>query len=234
MKINMNEIISWKVVSEFMRRHGNAYKIIETHPCSGQYDCLSVWKSPKNHIMDFNRSGSLHIWSKVDRSSEPNSGVIDHYQQVWHDYTADPKQTLNKICKMAGLPTATTMPISSPAILTYRFISTFLIQTVLGLDKWECRNGFLDSSGYSSGIVEDFKNFPQAEKRLRVREKDDLIEQPAYRFWFLKKNGIPKICLETNGLAWTDDGEEYSLPEIYKAKRKMLSLVSNVGGQYLP
>lgn len=234
MTTRMTEIISWKIISEFMRRYGDYFNIIETHPCSGQYDCISVFDKLGKHILDINRGGGLHLWSKANSQNQSGSGISDSYHDVWQDYQSDPKQTFDKICRMAGLPTDVVMPVSSSVILTYRFISTFLIQAVLGLDKWECRNGYLDSSGYSFGPVKDFQHFPSAERRLREREKNDLNEEPAYRFWFLKKNGVSKVCLETNGHVWTHDGGEYFLAEMYKVKRKMLRLVSKIGGQYLP
>ena len=36
------EIASWRIVSELYRRHPGKFKIIETHPGGGQYDCLSL------------------------------------------------------------------------------------------------------------------------------------------------------------------------------------------------
>lgn len=230
------EIASWKIVSEFMRRYSGNFKIIETHPCSGQYDCLSVYDYSERHIMDFNRGGSLHIWSKANDKKKSNSGPIDSYPEIWEDFISksNPKKVLDKVCRMAGLDCNVHLPSSSPEILTYRFISTILNQTIFSLDKWECRNGYLDSSGYSHGILIDFDKFPKAKERARINEKSDILNNPAYRFWFIKQNDDPKLCLETNGTVWDKNGQEYDLSQLYKKNRKISEVVYKITNNLLP
>ena len=229
------EIASWKIVSEFMRRYSKKFKIIETHPCSGQYDCLSVYDYSEKHIMDFNRGGSLHIFSKVNERKAPNKGVIDSNPKIWEDFifSSNPKNVLDKICRMIELDYNVTLPPSSPEILTYRFISHFMTQTLFGLEKWECRSGYLDSSGYSFGISKDFELFPLAMERVRIKEKNDILQNPAYRFWFIKKKNAPKLCLETNGTIWDKHGQEYCLSTLYKKNRKIYEVVCKVASEFL-
>jgi len=236
MSTQIIEIASWKIISEFIRRYAGKFKVIETHPCSGQYDCLSIYDYAEKHIMDLNRSGSLHIWSKVNEGKKSKGGPIDSYPGIWEDFVlkCHPKEVLDKICRKIGLDCNVTLPPSSPEILSYRFISVFMNHTVFGLDRWECRNGYLDSSGYSSGIVEDFTAFPQAKERLRVNEKHDILNNPAYRFWFIKKNGMPKLCLETTGTAWDANGKHHNLSHLYQKNRKISEVVFEVAKKLLP
>ncbi len=230
------EIISWRIISEFIRRYPGKFNIIETHPCSGQYDCLSIYDYSQKHILDLNRGGSLHIWSKVNGRENSNGGPIESYPGVWEDFVikSNPKEVLDLICRKADLDCNVILPPSSPEILSYRFISVFMNHTVFGMDKWECRNGYLDSSGYSSGVLNDFDLFPPAKERLRINEKNDILNNPAYRFWFIKKNSASKLCLETNGTVWDENGKEYNLSNLYKKNRKITEVVYDVAKKLLP
>jgi hypothetical protein len=236
MNRQIKEVVSWRIISEFIRRYSGKFTVIETHPCSGQYDCLSIYDYSQKHIIDLNRGGSLHICSKVNCRENSNGGPIESYPGVWEDFVikSNPKDVLDLICRKAGLDCNVTLPPSNPEILSYRFISTFLNHTVFGLDKWECRNGCLDSSGYSSGIVDDFNSFLPAKERLRVNEKHDILSYPAYRFWFIKKNGSPKLCLETKGTVWDENGKEYNLSNLYKKNRRITEVVYHVAKELLP
>jgi len=55
------EIASWRIVSELMRRYPRKFHVIETHPCSGQYDCLALYTPDGTHVADFNRGGRFRI-----------------------------------------------------------------------------------------------------------------------------------------------------------------------------
>ncbi|MCZ6872807.1 MAG: hypothetical protein O7G88_04640, partial [bacterium] len=87
----------------------------------------------------------------------------------------------------------------TPETLVYRFIAGFLPQTVFGMQKWECRNGFAATPGYGSGVVKDFDKLPGAKERLRVLARGDLYRQPAYRFWFVYNDGVPRTWLVGTG-----------------------------------
>ena len=41
--------VAWQIIYQIMRRYHHKYslRILETHPCSGQYDCLSVYTVPQ-------------------------------------------------------------------------------------------------------------------------------------------------------------------------------------------
>jgi hypothetical protein len=230
------EIISWRIISEFMRRYAGKFTVIETHPCSGQYDCLSIYDYSQRHILDLNRGGSLHIWSKVNENKKANGGPIDSYPDIWKDFVFEPnpKEILDLICRKAGLNCNITLPPSTPEILSYRFISGFMNQTVFGMDQWECRNGYYDSSGYGTGIINDFDLFPPAKERLRVSEQRDILNIPAYRFWFIQKKGKSKLCLETNGTVWNKKGKAHDLFHLYQKNRRISGVVYEVAKDLLP
>jgi len=230
------ETASWRIVSELTRRYPERFRLIETHPADGTYDCLSLHtKDTINifHIADFNRPGSFHVFHKFGQDHDPEHvESFEIWQRMVH--TDDMKEVLDDVARKLGLEPRK-VPPSSPEVLVYRFIAAFLSHAVFGREKWECRNGFYDSSGYSGcSVRSEFEQFPGAQERLQVKLDNDFLGQPAYRFWFLIKNGKPLVCFETLGCAWTEKGECFDLASLYKKDRRMWPLVIGVAGGYLP
>ena len=217
----MSEIARWRIISELYRRHPGAFRVIETHPCSGQYDCLSLYEEKTfHHVADFNISGNMHVWKDGQSESLQWDRVVD-----------DPQSTLDHVCDKLRLPSVNKLPPSTPTTLVYRFIATFLTHATLGIHEWQCRNGMFDTSGYGGGVVQDFAHFPLAQERLRIRIDQDRLD-PAYRFWFIRKNGFPLICLETTGLVWVQDAPQaIDLMDLYNKNHRniWLTVVSAAG-----
>ncbi|MGZ0654432.1 TY-Chap2 family putative peptide chaperone [Coraliomargarita sp. W4R72] len=65
--ISAVETASLNLVAEFLRRYPDGFSVYETHPCDGQYDCLSVLYGHQNeHVFDFNRVGRIHLCKPND------------------------------------------------------------------------------------------------------------------------------------------------------------------------
>jgi hypothetical protein len=121
--------------------------------------------------------------------------------------------------------------------VAYRVIAAFLAHAVFGRVKWECRNGYLDSSGGFGGgqRKEFFEGFPAARGRLAVRETHDVLAEPAYRFWFLLKDEKPRIAIEaTRGIAWDSEGRKIDLFAEYSAHHRIWPAVLKVAGRMMP
>ena len=224
------EIASWRIVSELSRRYPGKFKVIETHPGGGQYDCLSLYAKKQKHIAAFNRVGRLHIFENFDGSQQERP--LDIWRDMMESY--NPKETLDKISGLIGLPIPGKLPSSTPTTLVYRFIAEFLTHAAFGNHDWECRSGYEDTSGYGGGVRSYFKKFPQARERLRIGLPDDFLEEPAYRFWFLCRENQPVLCLETNGMVWTEKGKAYILTDLYASKRKVWPMIQEIAGDLLP
>lgn len=210
------EIASWSLASELTRRFPHRFRIIETHPGDGQYDCLTIVEGVR-HICDFNREGQFH-----PSGDQP---PIDVWDLLEHG--ENPKHLLDRLCAALAISVPQFLPPCSPPILIYRLIAAHLRNTVFTPDTWSCINGFLDTSGWSSSVRDEcFSVFPEAQRRQRIREDSDLSNQPAYRFWFLCRNNVPLLCFETNGTAITRKGEHIDLAALYKTKRSLIQLLA--------
>ncbi len=226
------EIASWRLVSELYQRYPGRFRVIETHPGGGQYDCLSLYDTELRHVADFNRTGRFHVFHRCD--DDPR---IPEPWYVWSEMvgSGSPKSVLDRICTMIGLPVPEQLPPSTPTTLVYRFIAAFLSHAVFGRAHWECRNGFCDTSGYGGGVRDDFTGFPGARERLRIRLPDSILNQPAYRFWFLRKADTPLLCLETSGKVWHGgEMKPHSLMNEYQKTHRIWPVVYTLAGDLLP
>ncbi len=225
------EIISWRLTAEVIRRAPDQLRVIETHPSGGQYDCLSFLSLNGRHIADLNRRGRFHV-------CEPLHGTAQFQPwDLWTDAITedDPLRVVDGLCQRIGLAVPAKLPPSTPMVLAYRFIADFLTHSVLGRTRWECRNGFEDTSGWGGGPrLGWFELFSGAAERVKQRLDDDVLSQPAYRFWFLCQNEEPILCLETTGLVWNRTGGPIDLVKEYSGDRRIWPSVMKAALDRLP
>lgn len=224
------EIASWRVICELHRRYPDKFKVIETHPGGGQYDCLSLYDKNGLNIAHFNRNGRMTVFKRFDGRENPRP--FDIWSATCHENKQ--KETLDKVSDMIGLTVPAKLPASTATTLVYRLIAEFLTHSVFGKYCWECRNGYEDTSGYGGGVRTYFEQFPDAQKRLKTVLESDIFNEPAYRFWFLCRAGRPLFCLETTGQVWNTKGKSFDLTGLYAKKHCMWSLIYEIAGDYLP
>jgi hypothetical protein len=230
MSRQLREIASWKLVSEFLRRHPNEFRLIETHPGGGLYDCLTLVDPAGLPVAEFNREGDLQIWrSSEGRRDSPKS--LD----VWGHLSVadDPKEVLDLLSREIGVAVPSRLPRTGRPVLVYRFVAALLSQSVFGRAGWECRNGFFDSSGEECGVRPYFDSYPAARQRLGKPHQGDIAGQPAFRFWFVIRDDEPLVCLETTGHAWLADGLAFDLTHLYEQEHRVWPVVQAVAGRFL-
>jgi len=221
------EIASWRIAAEIYRKYPDSIRIVESHPGGGMYDCLSIYTTNRSNIhADLNRGGSLHVFNGDDHQIDS-----DIWKNLFQE--PNPKPIIDNICRLLGLPPVDKLPISTPTALVYRFITTFLTHATLALHRWDCRSGMCDTSGYGDGVDEkSFAEFPLARERLKVRLQDDFNGNPSYRFWFLQRDNIPRLCFETTGSMWLrKETTTHDLLQVYQQQNRniWLTVVSTAG-----
>lgn len=188
------EVLSWRLVAELCRRFPDRFHVIETHPCDGQYDCLSlVTCGPRpTNVLDVNRPGGVHLHAAATGGESSWS---------WSDWSprliSGGREFLDEVCQSLRLEVPQRLPPSTPSTVTYRFVAEFLTHSVGRLETWECRNGFFDTSGWGGGGPRHdwFSRFPHVPVAEMPSRGEAFLGQPGYPYWFLLRDGEPKLCL---------------------------------------
>ena len=224
--VNINpqikEVITWKLISQLVRRYPDQFKFIETHPCSGMYDCISIYSLTGEKIADFNRNGSLHIFQGSDTKMSIN---------IWQMLVVDNfLHSLDQFCRSLGLKIPKHRPASTPSVVTYRFMSACLSFSSFGYNHYKWVNGMTDTSGFGGGVRKDFSKFKNASKYLtklpenRSRDAKTFPGHPAYDFWFLLMNDKPILCVHTEGTIFRNDDQK-NLVKMYNKHKRLFPLV---------
>jgi hypothetical protein len=220
-------------VAADVARRDPAIRIVENHPDGRAHDCLDLLLEPGKGAasarISLNRSGSAQVLCRHSDAREM------HWSTFWANYAAaeDPRTVVDRLCGMAGLSAIEGPPRTTTSQLVYRFVAAFLASDVWGRAHWECRSGVESRSPREWTVRgELFTHFGAARERLQHHLGDDVLGQPAFRFWFLC-DPAPRLCLETCGLAWDTDGNEFELPALYRATHRIWPVVSFVARDLL-
>ena len=212
------EAASWRLATELARRHPRDLWIAHTVPIEGViYDCLTLWRPGDGHdigppIFQFNRGGTIQIHHSFDGRE-----FADPPRWTWWEYLAagDPYDFLRQLEQVAGLPPISGVPSTTPTTLVYRLLAALIAGTApLNIDQVRIMSGF-DDSPYAAPNERLFANFPSAAERVRETLPDDPLATPHRRFWFITVNDDPSLALETTGIAWTRDGRQFDLMQMY-------------------
>jgi hypothetical protein len=203
--------------------------LIETHPGGGQYDCLSLveFAGDLHSVLDVNRGGgSVHV-------------LHGRTPQSWPDWVermlADPRRFLNEVGEAIGATAPKSLPKSTPTTLSFRYISEILTHTVGRLEKWECRNGCCDTSGYGGGKQQAwFDCFSGISAAQPPKALADGRFDVAYSYWFLLKNAEPVLCFDTGGRLYKPNGEVLELAASYANHKRVWSVIADTALELLP
>jgi hypothetical protein len=116
----LEEIMSWRFITEFWRRFPNRFYLIEAHPGGGQYDCLVLLAKGKNpkFAIDVNRGGgSVHIHKNAFGLGDD---ITLHSDWLSRMLQPTPAKFLNEIAQEARLVPPKQLPASTPVTIVYR------------------------------------------------------------------------------------------------------------------
>jgi len=231
----IKEVITWKLVSQLLRRYPDRYKIIETHPCSGIYDCISLYSLNGHQIAAFNRKGRLHIMNE-------KSHDIKEAINIWQMLVAGEfQESLDLFCRALDLEIPKHRPASSASVVTYRFMSACISFSCFGYNRYKWVNGYFDTSGFGGGIREkEFSKFKEAQNLLErlskfMRERGQqthILVNPAYNFWFLLRNDEPVLCVHIDGEVFKYN-DSNNLVKMYRKYKRMFRLVTYSMGDFV-
>jgi len=226
--VQLTEILSWRLVTELWRRFPDRFYLIETHPGGGQYDCLSLVtiNGSLTSVLGVNRGGSVHV----------HKGKAPQSWSDWTDRMLDrPQKFLDQICQAMGMTVPKKLPKTTATTVAFRYITDFLPHAIGQLEQWECRNGFLDTSGYDGGKRENwFNRFPSITPGKMSEQLAHGKLDPAYGYWFLLRDGEPMLCIDLNGRLHKPNGEAYDLLSIYSKHRRIWPVIAETAIELLP
>ncbi len=217
----LREAFSWKLASEFHRRHPSGLSIIETHPGGGQYDCLTLIRQGKV-LANLNRVGSF-------TPMEAPTAVIS-WDQIWKRGLMDDGigEVMNQMSRACGLPVPAKLPPTNKESLAYRVMAGIIAGVVFDQASWEWRNGQEDTSGDGNQLVRDwwFSLFPGMKSHQPLPDGQDFRGNTKYRFWFLLRDGIPVLCVTRDSICHGRGGI-INLMDRYQSNRRILEPVSS-------
>lgn len=145
------EAITWAIIADLMRRHEAKEKlfVVETHPCTGQYDIRGIVRPGDNGgELSFNiQSGNLHRlgsfmaqremkrppWAPFDELAGP-FGYVEAVLQA-----DDRMDVVRHIEALAGLPSPAGSPATTRHALSFRLMAEIAARSMLGgtVVRWE-------------------------------------------------------------------------------------------------
>ena len=227
----IDEVLSWRLVAELLRRAPERFFLLETHPGGGMYDCLTLWPrtSDSRVRLDVNRGGGVHVAGDI--------GVPIRSWTDWSTRLIDGRgrELLDELATALEIPVSDRLPATTPYTVILRFIAEFLTHAVGRLESWECRNGFCDSAGPIHGPRDEwFKLFPQLANRHPLRRIADLPFSAEYYHWFLVRDREPLLCLRSDGLVADRTGRGIECWAEYQRSRRIWPVIQLAAGHLLP
>jgi hypothetical protein len=210
------EIISWNLMAELLRRHPEAGSLIETHPCDGMYDCLTLFQ--KETVACLNRGGSFTVFQGADARVER--------EHIWLPSLCENgfRKVLDAMTAALGLSLPDKLPPTTPEVLTYRIIAMLLAQNAFQKSPLNCLNGQLDTSGYGDQSEREawFEAVSAAKQSRDAMDRSKcLMGNPRYHFWFLIRDQRLAFALSTDGMAYTKSGKAVDLMTSYRATQRL-------------
>jgi hypothetical protein len=166
--------------------------VIETHAGGGLYDSVDVYLPPVQAasgevqpLISCNREGRVHVL--------PGDGedfTRDIFSQLAHGLPIDDA--------VAWITQHLAATDSNPVMTASLGFMDDLIGVCMGQseDRWEWRNGYCDTSGGFSCVRGEYFSAVQATVLACREQTGDFLGVPAYRFWFLLRDGVAQLAIE--------------------------------------
>ena len=201
--------VAWQVIYQIIRRYHDRLdlRIYELHPCSGQYDCLSLHSDTGvgcgKHLFDMNLvSGNLHFWSATNNGplgkfAEDEGGLVGRYLSAH-----DPKEVIDVIARTIGMPTGpgVKVPPSNPKSIIAGIIADIFQRTCLSKEQVYVRAVVYDSSLYC-GFRDEAKVFKEIQWLL-----DTENHKRGQQYWMILREDEERpraiALLDFGGRVW--------------------------------
>jgi hypothetical protein len=209
-RLGVKRAVAWRTITEIVRHHPHLdLRVMETHPCDGQYDCLTlVIGTECATVCSFNLPGTgLSLGEPLSRPRDLPWWLKDHgHSTLWrypqHGLGEERAALALAIEARLGFPDRGPSDApSTPTGLALGVVAELLDRVALGSRRVDVRSGWHDTS-YDVGV------------RTWARDKPGVCAVPetapwpararaASRFWSLSRDKNPEAPAIVIDLALT-------------------------------
>jgi len=181
---SISNALAWWVAAELLRRHPGALQVIETHPGGGQYNCVSVYRSPLSspssalvdmnvdpgthltHASWFDRMGERFNWLEVLLAADRREYVVEQLERV------------------EGLTVPPRTPSTTEQSIGALVIASFLERSILGPSHWTAANAVGDGEYGANPRTDLLEALPELREEYGAAASEPGIES-LYGVWFV-------------------------------------------------
>ncbi|WP_262103908.1 hypothetical protein [Arthrobacter sp. Marseille-P9274] len=209
---------SWWIATELCRRHPQ-FRIVETHPGGGMYDCLGLHDDRVNvTAVHLNRNGSIH----VGHGARPGSFG-------WAEaFSRDSFEFIEHLEDLMGLKAPNSTSTTTARLLCYRVITNILLQSMNARKPWDAHcleEAFCDDEGKKKFVTQ----FPGIELDTE-RSDSSYLDGSIARHWMLRrKDGRPELVLNDDGMLYRRDSRPTDLYKLFKGNSRSISATVGLG-----
>lgn len=219
-------------MTEIARRCPEELRLFESHQPSNLFDCLGILDAKGRPLVSLSNEGVLRYHAAWEggilAGSEP-----DFFEGIWEDGVL--ARRVQAICGRLGIPSYKQLPPTTPAVLSYRYLTALLEQAALASRSWECVSGCYATPEAGAGLRSGFGAFPLAVKHLRTAPARILGERAAASgYWFLRVDGKAVLCVCEDGTVWDRDCNAADLVPAYARGHRIWPLVAGTAAAVLP
>lgn len=232
------EAAAWRIAAELVRRHPDDLVVIEMHPGMGQYDCVAVCRreydaNTVNYTTLLMMNLKPHGHIDVNVNASPGDARPNWLDAILS--TDIRRDMVIPIERSRGLILPKETPSTTARSIGIRLIAEMLTSRAHRGRAFTALNGVHDSSGMGGSHVRShlFSQVAGLDGELPSHHAGDVLREPAYRYWFLLREGgdriPPEITIDTwSGLVWTKSIVAGDLMKMYDANGRDVSRLASL------
>jgi hypothetical protein len=200
MRTGLKRAIAWRTLSALIRLHPTMdLRIVESHPCGGMYDCLTLvlWPSMQ-HVCSMNLAGSsLALGSPVGPRRRGRTWGTTPDDTIWryplHGLGDDRDALAVDVSDFLGMPRSEAGKARSPSQLALAVIGELLDRTALGSRPVDVRNGWAEGDGWGAPNAARWATRLPAVAALATDADWQPTCRAAIRYWSLDRSPQPEV-----------------------------------------
>ena len=202
------------------------------HPGGGQYDLLSIFRvrGPEASVYDAGSIsiGDFNLGTGTMRGHLPGGNEGVEWLSLWLEHP-DPETVIDVAIQTLALEAIPKLPPTNRRIFGCRLMAGLLGGTAFHREYLDARMGFVDTSGYGGGVVEDLRKFTGLFPP-RQNETEDSGMSRAAECWLLYAGSEKKFVgvLRTDGFlsSVSEPARQRDLFSVYRRSRSMRGVLA--------